>query len=280
MPARPRREPPPVQHRYLHHCRPTAGDVVFKADSPAAGKVSIYNYGDLHRRRRDVPEGAQPGPQDRQHLRSRSDPVRCRRQPAQGAEEDRRRVLERCGASRSAVVHGSADRARPARPGGSRSTSCRRRARVPVEATLHRRGLDRLVGHLDDQRRRRSIRTACTSGWTTWPVAEGQRPGRPSGSARRRRARPPAPRPRSSRRGTATRCMPRTSRTTTKIYYWTTPLKECGDDRGAVCKDFGDWTTAWTRHHRLLTDRCGRSSTTLPGSEVRTPGAWHTAPRP
>ena len=31
-----------------------------------------------------------------------------------------------------------------------------------------------------------------------------------------------------------------------KIYYWTTPLKECGDDRGAVCKDFGDWTTAWT----------------------------------
>ncbi len=31
-----------------------------------------------------------------------------------------------------------------------------------------------------------------------------------------------------------------------KIYYWTTPLKECGDNRGAVCKDFGDWTTAWT----------------------------------
>ena len=29
------------------------------------------------------------------------------------------------------------------------------------------------------------------------------------------------------------------------IWYWTTPQKECGDDRGAVCKDFTEWTTAW-----------------------------------
>jgi len=31
-----------------------------------------------------------------------------------------------------------------------------------------------------------------------------------------------------------------------KIAYWNTPQKECGDDRGAVCKDFTDWTNAWT----------------------------------
>ena len=31
-----------------------------------------------------------------------------------------------------------------------------------------------------------------------------------------------------------------------KIYLWNTPSKECGDDRGAVCKDFTDWTNAWT----------------------------------
>jgi Spermidine/putrescine-binding periplasmic protein len=31
-----------------------------------------------------------------------------------------------------------------------------------------------------------------------------------------------------------------------KIYLWNTPSKECGDARGAVCKDFTDWTTAWT----------------------------------
>jgi putative spermidine/putrescine transport system substrate-binding protein len=30
-----------------------------------------------------------------------------------------------------------------------------------------------------------------------------------------------------------------------KVKYWTTPQKECGDDRGAVCKDFTEWTTAW-----------------------------------
>jgi putative spermidine/putrescine transport system substrate-binding protein len=31
-----------------------------------------------------------------------------------------------------------------------------------------------------------------------------------------------------------------------KVYYWTTPVAECGDDRGAVCKDYSEWTTAWT----------------------------------
>jgi putative spermidine/putrescine transport system substrate-binding protein len=31
-----------------------------------------------------------------------------------------------------------------------------------------------------------------------------------------------------------------------KVYYWTTPVKDCGDDRGEVCKDYSEWTTAWT----------------------------------
>jgi putative spermidine/putrescine transport system substrate-binding protein len=31
-----------------------------------------------------------------------------------------------------------------------------------------------------------------------------------------------------------------------KVYYWATPQKECGDDRGAVCKDFSEWVNAWT----------------------------------
>jgi putative spermidine/putrescine transport system substrate-binding protein len=31
-----------------------------------------------------------------------------------------------------------------------------------------------------------------------------------------------------------------------KIAYWTTPAKECGDDRGAVCKDYSEWVQAWT----------------------------------
>jgi len=31
-----------------------------------------------------------------------------------------------------------------------------------------------------------------------------------------------------------------------QIAYWTTPTKECGDDRGAVCKDYSAWTQAWT----------------------------------
>ncbi len=30
------------------------------------------------------------------------------------------------------------------------------------------------------------------------------------------------------------------------VYYWTTPVADCGDDRGKVCKTFDDWTKAWT----------------------------------
>ncbi len=30
------------------------------------------------------------------------------------------------------------------------------------------------------------------------------------------------------------------------VAYWTTPTKDCGDDRGAVCKDYSEWVQAWT----------------------------------
>jgi putative spermidine/putrescine transport system substrate-binding protein len=31
-----------------------------------------------------------------------------------------------------------------------------------------------------------------------------------------------------------------------KVWYWTTPQKACGDDRGDVCKDYSEWVQAWT----------------------------------
>jgi putative spermidine/putrescine transport system substrate-binding protein len=31
-----------------------------------------------------------------------------------------------------------------------------------------------------------------------------------------------------------------------QISYWTTPLAECLDGRGAICKDYAAWTQAWT----------------------------------
>ncbi len=31
-----------------------------------------------------------------------------------------------------------------------------------------------------------------------------------------------------------------------KVYLWATPQKDCGDDRGDVCKDFSEWVNAWT----------------------------------
>ena len=31
-----------------------------------------------------------------------------------------------------------------------------------------------------------------------------------------------------------------------QVYYWQTPLADCGDDRGEECKDYNDWVSAWT----------------------------------
>ena len=31
-----------------------------------------------------------------------------------------------------------------------------------------------------------------------------------------------------------------------QIYYWTTPVSDCGDDRGEVCKTYDDWVQGWT----------------------------------
>ena len=31
-----------------------------------------------------------------------------------------------------------------------------------------------------------------------------------------------------------------------RVYYWNTPLADCGDDRGEKCMDYNDWVNAWT----------------------------------
>jgi putative spermidine/putrescine transport system substrate-binding protein len=31
-----------------------------------------------------------------------------------------------------------------------------------------------------------------------------------------------------------------------KVHYWTTPRADCGDSRGATCKDYSAWVQAWT----------------------------------
>lgn len=31
-----------------------------------------------------------------------------------------------------------------------------------------------------------------------------------------------------------------------QVAYWKTPVRDCGDDRGEVCKDYSEWVQAWT----------------------------------
>ncbi len=32
-----------------------------------------------------------------------------------------------------------------------------------------------------------------------------------------------------------------------RVYYWQTPLTDCGDSRGNTCKNYNDWVSAWTQ---------------------------------
>jgi putative spermidine/putrescine transport system substrate-binding protein len=32
-----------------------------------------------------------------------------------------------------------------------------------------------------------------------------------------------------------------------RVYYWEVPLADCGDSRGNTCKDYNDWSAAWTQ---------------------------------
>ena len=112
-------------------------------------------------------------------------------------------------------------------------------------------GRHRLVGHLDDQQRGRASELHVHVDGPHHQSG-GERRRSPPGSARRR---PRASRARSSRIWIPRTSGPRitassTTRTTRssgrRVYYWKTPLADCGDDRGEVCMDYNDWVSAWT----------------------------------
>ena len=94
---------------------------------------------DLHRGCRAAPEDDAAGPRDRQHLRARRGSVqRCGR-PAQAAEEDRRRVLERRREADPVVherrQHGGHDLAVPGQPAAGREGAGARRGDLPEEGS-------------------------------------------------------------------------------------------------------------------------------------------------
>ena len=52
---------------------------------------------------------------------------------------------------------------------------------------------------------------------------------------------------RSTDRRGSLRAVPRSDKEYfSQVAYWTTLTKDCGDDRGDVCKDYSEWVQAWT----------------------------------
>ena len=40
-----------------------------------------------------------------------------------------------------------------------------------------------------------------------------------------------------------------------RVYYWNTPVADCGDDRGDVCKDYNDWVRRLDRDQGVMRGR-------------------------
>ena len=104
-------------------------------------------------------------------------------------------------------------------------------------------GLDRMVGHLDDLLPGEASELHVHVD-EPHHRPQGQRPG---GGVVRRGARHRARRVISRQTRIS---VPTTTPTIptfwSKVYYWNTPVADCGDDRGDVCMDYNDWVNAWT----------------------------------
>ena len=115
--------------------------------------------------------------------------------------------------------------------------------KVPIKTVLPEGGRDRVVGHLDDlvQGQEPELHVHVDG---PHRVAEDQRGG--GGVVRGGAVEREGVRGDRGARTTARSSTPTTRPTSTRSRYWTTPRKECGDDRGAVCKDYSEWVQAWT----------------------------------
>ena len=139
---------------------------------------------------------------------------------------------------------------------------------MPIKTTLPEGGLDRLVGHVDDlvEGQAPELHVHVDG---PHHLAEGQRAG---GRVVRRGAR----RTRSRARETADKNHCETSTPTDEEYfdqvaYWTTPTKDCGDDRGAVCKDYSEWVAGLDGDQGLTAGRCSDHRCGGPRTPARPP---------
>ncbi len=130
----------------------------------------------------------------------------------------------------------------------SRETASRSPRRPASQGFLPAEGATGLVGHLDDQLR---------GGAPELHVPVDEPHHRPEGRTPRspvvrRGAGPDEVVPTSAADPLLLR--PTTASSTTRtnpefwsnVYYWNTPVADCGDDRGAECMDYNDWVSAWT----------------------------------
>ena len=187
---------------------PTSWDVVFKADSPAAGKISIYNSAIY------IADAAMYLKAHNADLKI-TNPYELDQAQFDAAVKllkDQKKIVGQYWSTAEEQMQSFTSKDSLA--GTSWPYQANLLTDQPIGQTIPSEGA---TGWSDTWMisSPRSTRTACTGGWTGWP-ARTRTPRRPSGSARPRPARLPARRQRRSIRATATRSMPRMRRTTAR----------------------------------------------------------------
>ena len=212
----------------------------------------------LHRRRRGVSEGHQPDlgidnpyELDDEQFNAAVDLLKQQR-PNVGEYW----LMPRSRSSRSRTATSSS-----ARPGSTSTSPCAtsrrcRWRRVLPAGRPPRGGRDRLVGHLDDLGQE-APHPNCMYKWMDFIVspmanaeaaqAFGQAPAQ--SKACETNTLTPATKAAATRRirSSATSTGQRMRSSRKNVYYWITPVADCGDDRGEVCKDNNEWVAARPR---------------------------------
>ena len=140
---------------------PDSWGVMFDADSPAKGGVSVYDSPDLHRRRRAVPDGHPARSRHREPVRARRDPVRRRPSTCSNQQKDLAGQYWSLYTDQQAALEAGSVTAGTtwqvivnlAQGNGAK-----------IDAVKPDGGRHGLVRHVDDLQQGRSTPTACTCG--------------------------------------------------------------------------------------------------------------------
>ena len=196
---------------------------------------------DLHRRRRALPDEDQARPGHQEPVRAGRQAVRRRGRPAQDAEHRTSASTGRTTPRRSQAFKSGDSVVGTTWQIIANLAQADKKVRSRRSCPARARPAGRTPGWSPP---RAKHPTCCLQVDGPDRLPEGERPG---GRVVRRGAGPASPAPRPRDKNFCTTFHADDEAYFDQVWYWTTPIAQCLDGRTNVtCKDYGEWTQAWT----------------------------------